>query len=65
MADTCPYCPGSSVHKPRAYPQEFDLPSLPDHWSADDKPSYGSDASPRKHAAAPRSEIQTGDLNQK
>jgi hypothetical protein len=56
MADTCPICPGSSVHKLRAYPQEFDLPSPSDHRSADDKRSCGSNTSPRKHAAAPRSE---------
>jgi hypothetical protein len=65
MTDTCPICLGSSVHKLRAYPQEFDLPSLSDHRSMDDKPSCGSDAPPRKHAAAPRSELQTGDLDQK
>jgi hypothetical protein len=56
MANTCPICSGSSVHKIRAYPQEFDLPSLSDHRSADDKPSCELDVSPRKHAAAPRSE---------
>jgi hypothetical protein len=65
MIDTCPICPVSSVHKLRAYPQESDLPSQSDHWSADDKPSYESDVSPRKHAAAPRSELRTGDLDQK
>jgi hypothetical protein len=57
MADTCPICPGSSLHKLGAYPQESDLPSLSDHRSADDKPSCGSHASPRKHAAAPISEL--------
>jgi hypothetical protein len=56
MVDTCPICLGSSVHKLRAYPQESDLPSLSDHRSADDKPNYESDVSPRKHAAASRSE---------
>jgi hypothetical protein len=56
MADNCPICLGSSVHKLRAYPQESDSPSLSDHQSADDKLSYESDAFPRKHAAAPRSE---------
>jgi hypothetical protein len=49
-------CPGSSVHKPGAYPQESDSPSLSDHWFVDDKPSCGLDVFPRKHAAAPRSE---------
>jgi hypothetical protein len=65
MADTCPICPGSSIHKLGAYSQESDLPSLSDHRSADDKLSCGSDASPRKHTAAPRSELRTRDLDQK
>jgi hypothetical protein len=65
MADTCPIYLGSSVHKLGAYPLEFDLPSLFDHRSADDKLSCGSDASPRNHVATPRSERQTGDLDQK
>jgi hypothetical protein len=47
MADTCPICPGSSVHKLEAYPQDFDLPSLSDHQSVNGEPSYGSDVSPR------------------
>jgi hypothetical protein len=55
MTDTCPICPGSLVHKLKAYPLESDLPSLSDHRSADGKPCE-SDASPRKHAAAPRRE---------
>jgi hypothetical protein len=59
MADTCPICPGISVHKLGAYPQESNLPSLSDHWSADDKLSCESDVSPRKLAAAPRSELRT------
>jgi hypothetical protein len=57
MVDTCPICPGSLVHELGAYPQESDLPSLSDHQSTDDKPSYESDMSPRKQAAAPRSEL--------
>jgi hypothetical protein len=65
MAATCPICLGSSVHKLGAYPQEFDLPSLSDHRSVDDKPSCESDASPTKHAAAPRSELGTEDLDKK
>jgi hypothetical protein len=65
MVDTCPICPGSSVHKLRAYPQGSDLPSLSDNRFVDDKPSCGSDVSPRRHAAAPRSELRTRDLNQK
>jgi hypothetical protein len=56
MADIYPIYPGSSAHKLRAYPQEFDLPSPFDHQSVDDMLSCGSDASPRKHAVAPRSE---------
>jgi hypothetical protein len=63
MTDTCPIYPGSSVHKLGAYPQESDLPSLSDHQSVDDKLSYELDASPRKHAAAPRSVLRTGDLD--
>jgi hypothetical protein len=65
MTDTCPICPGGSVQKLRAYSQEFDLPSLSDHRSVDDMLSYGSDAFPRKHVAALRSERQTGALGQK
>jgi hypothetical protein len=65
MADIGPICQSSSVHKLRAYPQESDLPSLYDHWSVDDKLSCESDASPRKHAAAPISELRTADLDQK
>jgi hypothetical protein len=42
MADTCPTCLGSSVHKLKAYPQEFDLPSLSDHRSADQTRPQGS-----------------------
>jgi hypothetical protein len=57
MTNTCPICLGSSVHKLGAYPQESDLPSLSDHRSMDDKPSYGSDVSPKKHAPAPRNEL--------
>jgi hypothetical protein len=57
MTDTCPICSGSLVYKLGAYPQEFDLPSLSDHRSADDKLSCGSDASLRKNAAAPRSKL--------
>jgi hypothetical protein len=56
MTDTCPICPGSSVHKLGAYPQESNLLSLSDHRSTDDILSCGLDASPRKHATAPRSE---------
>jgi hypothetical protein len=56
MVDTCPICPSSLAHKPKAYPQESDLPSLSDYRSVDDNLSCGSDASPRKHATAPRSE---------
>jgi hypothetical protein len=65
MADTCPICPGSLVHKLGAYPKESDLPSLSDYRSPDDMLSYGSDASLRKHAVAPRSERQTRALGQK
>jgi hypothetical protein len=65
MTDTCPICPGSKVHKLRAYPQEYDLLSLSDHRSMDDKSSCEPDASSRKHAAAHRSELRTGDLDQK
>jgi hypothetical protein len=65
MAEIGPICPGSSVHKLGAYPQESDLPSLFDHGSVDGKPRCESDASPRKYATAPRSELQTRDLNQK
>jgi hypothetical protein len=65
MADTCPICPGSSVHKLGVYPQESSLSSLSDYRSVDDEPSYESDASPRNHAVAPRSELQTRDLDQK
>jgi hypothetical protein len=65
MVDTYPTCPGSSVHKLEAYPQEFDLPSLSDHRSVDGKPSCESVASPMKHAATPRSKLRTGDLNKK
>jgi hypothetical protein len=57
MVDTCPICPGSSIQNLRAYPQESDLPSLSDHRSTDGKPSYESDASPRKHVATPRSKL--------
>jgi hypothetical protein len=57
MADTCPTCPGSSVHKLEAYSQESNLPSLSVHRSADGKPSCESDVSLRKHAVAPRSEL--------
>jgi hypothetical protein len=57
MADTCPICPGSLVHKLEAVPQESDLPSLSDHQSTDDKLSCESDASPWKHAATPRNEL--------
>jgi hypothetical protein len=57
MADTCPIRLGSLVHKLEAYPQESNLPSPSDHWSMGDKPSCGSDASPRKHAATPRSKL--------
>jgi hypothetical protein len=64
VADTCPTCPGSSVHKLEAYPQESDLPSLSDHRSVDGKLSCGSDTSPGNHVATPRSERRTGDLNQ-
>jgi hypothetical protein len=63
MTDTCPIYPGSSVHKLGAYPQESDLPSLFDHRSMNDKLSCGSDASQRKHVAAPRSVLRTGDLD--
>jgi hypothetical protein len=65
MANTCPICPGSSVHKLGAYSQESNLPSQSDHRSVDDKPSCELDASPRKHATAPRSELRIGDLDQK
>jgi hypothetical protein len=65
MTDTCPICPGSSLHKLGAYYQESDLPSLSVHQSTDGKPSCESDVSPRKHAATPRSELQTRDLDQK
>jgi hypothetical protein len=65
MVDIYPICPGSSVYKIGAYPQESDLPSHSDHRSADGKPSYRSDVSPRKLAAAPRSELRTRDLDQK
>jgi hypothetical protein len=65
MVDTYPICPSSSVHKFEAYPKESDLPSLFDHRSVNDKPSCELDTSSRKHAAAPRSELRTGDLNQK
>jgi hypothetical protein len=54
--NTCPICRGSSAHKCGAYPQESDLPSPSNHRSAGDMLSCGSDASPTKHAAAPRSE---------
>jgi hypothetical protein len=47
------------------YPQESDLSSMSVHRSADGKSGCESDASPSKHAAAPRSKLQTGDLNQK
>jgi hypothetical protein len=57
MADIGPICPGSLVHKLKAYPQESDLPSLSDYRSADGKLSCELDASPKKHAAAPRSEL--------
>jgi hypothetical protein len=56
MVDTCPICPVNSVHKLEAYLQESDSPSMSNHRSVDDKPSCGSNASPRKHATAPRSE---------
>jgi hypothetical protein len=56
MVDTCSICPGSSLHKLGAYPQESDLPPPSDHRSTDDMLSCGLDASPRKHAIAPRSE---------
>jgi hypothetical protein len=56
MVDTYPIYSGSLAHKLRAYPQESDSPSLPDHQSVDAMLSYGSDASPRKHATAPRTE---------
>jgi hypothetical protein len=65
MVDTCPICLDSLAHKLRVYPQESDSPSLSDDRSANDMLSCGSDASPRKHAAAPRSERQTGALGQK
>jgi hypothetical protein len=65
MADTCPICPGSSVHKLGAYPQESDLSNLSDHRSVNDKPRCGSDVSPRKHVAAPRSDLRTEDLDQR
>jgi hypothetical protein len=57
MVDIGPICPGSLVHKLEAYPQESDLPSLSDYRSADGKLSCELDASPKKHAAAPRSEL--------
>jgi hypothetical protein len=60
MIGTCPICPGSLAHKPGAYPQESNSPSLPDHRFADDMLSYGSNVSPWKHAAAPRSERHIG-----
>jgi hypothetical protein len=65
MVDTCPTYPSSLVHMRVAYPQESDLPSLSDHRFADGKPRCESDVSLGKHAAAPRSERRTGDLNQK
>jgi hypothetical protein len=63
--DTCPICLGSSAHKLRAYPQEYDLPSPSDHQSMNGKLSCGSDAALRKYAAAPRSERRTRALGQK
>jgi hypothetical protein len=54
--DTCPIYHGGSAHKLGAYLQEFDSLSPSDDRSTDDKLSYGSDASPRKRAAAPRNE---------
>jgi hypothetical protein len=56
MANTCPICPGSLVHKLRAYPQESDLPFLSDHRFVHDMLSCGSDMSPKKHTVAPRNE---------
>jgi hypothetical protein len=60
MADTCLICLSSLVHKLEAYPQEFDLPSLFDHRSTDDMPSYGSDVSPGNYIAAPRRSDKLG-----
>jgi hypothetical protein len=60
MVNTCLICPENSARKLRAYLQEFDLLFLSDHRSVGDKASCGSDASPKKQAAAPRNEQQTG-----
>jgi hypothetical protein len=65
MADTCPICHDSSARKLGAYLQEFGSLSPSDHRSMDDKLNCGLDASPRKHATAPRNEQQTGVLGQK
>jgi hypothetical protein len=60
MADTCPICPGSSVHKLEGYPQESDIPSLFDHRSADDKLSCESDASPGSKQLLPEVNYELG-----
>jgi hypothetical protein len=61
---TCPICPDSSTNKLGAYLQELGPLSPFDHWSADAILNCGSDASPKKHAVAPKIEQQTRVLGQ-